>query len=104
MTNIDDVRNVVVNSSTLEKVREYVYLGQILKLNKENQTAEIARRTRLPWVRFGKLSWALKNHKIALYLRSRIFNQCILPIWLPNLDTYKNQHGKIVENREPWKG
>lgn len=80
MTNTENQNNVTINGSPLETVKEYIYLGQVIKLGKENQTAEITRRSKLAWAGFGKLSWILKNQKFPQYLRSRIFNQCILPI------------------------
>lgn len=49
-------------------------------MGKENQKIEITRRTRLAWAAFGKLSYILKNEKIPLYMRRRIFDQCILPV------------------------
>jgi len=39
----------------VENVKEYVYLGHIINLGKENQTAEVTRRVKLTWAAFGKL-------------------------------------------------
>lgn len=80
MTNTQEDRNVRIDNCILEKVNEYIYLGQILKLGKDNQTAEIQRRIRLAWAGFGKLSFVLKNPKLPQYQKSRVFNQCILPV------------------------
>lgn len=80
MTNTQDFRQITLNEKKLESVSEYIYLGQIMKVNKENQTAEITRRIRLAWAGFGKLSWILKSSKIQQYLKTRIYDQCILPI------------------------
>lgn len=80
MTNTDENTAITMGENTIEQVGEYIYLGQLIKLNKENQTAEIKRRVRLAWAAFGKLSFVLKNKKYPQYLKTRIFNQCILPV------------------------
>ncbi|KAB0800387.1 hypothetical protein PPYR_06127 [Photinus pyralis] len=67
-------------SDHVEAVNDYIYLGQIIKINKENQPTEVTRGTRLAWAGFGKLKWVLKNKKIPQYLKTRVFDQCILPI------------------------
>lgn len=36
MTNTQITRNVIVNDNNLEKVEEYIYLGQIIKPGKKN--------------------------------------------------------------------
>lgn len=50
---------VIIENHTLEVVDEYVYLGHIIKLGKNNQTAEITRRIGLSWTAFGRLSYIL---------------------------------------------
>ncbi|KAF2886633.1 hypothetical protein ILUMI_19540 [Ignelater luminosus] len=92
--NIAEIRNTQVNNCALETMDKYVYLRQITKLNKENETAKVTRRTRLAWVEFEML----KNHKPLQYLKSRVFNQCILPI----LTSYQKsrQNGKTQKTME----
>lgn len=38
---------------------------------------EIAMRTRLEWAAFDNLAYVLKNHKIPMHLRTKVFDQCI---------------------------
>lgn len=76
----DDNRDVGIDNYVLEKVNEYIYLGQILNMGKENQTAEIHRSIRLPWAGFGRLTFVLKYLKIQQYQKSKVFNQCMLPV------------------------
>lgn len=52
----------------------------MIKINKENQTEEIHRSIRLGWAAFGKLSYIIKNQNIPLELRSKVYNQFILPV------------------------
>lgn len=40
----DDNIHISINNKKLENANEYVYLGHTIKLNKENQKAEISRR------------------------------------------------------------
>ena len=81
MTNTNENADIVLLSGqTISETNQYVYLGQLVKLNKENQTEEIRRRIRLSWAAFGKLSFILKNKKYPQYLKSKIFNQRILPV------------------------
>lgn len=70
MTNIEDVSSILANGHTIEQISEYTYLGQALKLGKDNQYAEITRRIRLAWAGFGKLAWILKNRKILQHMKS----------------------------------
>ncbi|CAG9826203.1 unnamed protein product [Diabrotica balteata] len=93
MTNTPNIRRITLNDINLETVSEYIYLGQIMKVNKENQTAEITRRIRLAWAGFGKLSWILKSTKIKQYLKTRIYDQCILAIL-----TYGSQTGTLTKS------
>lgn len=102
MTNTQDNRCLTVDGTKIEAVNEYVYLGQIIKINKENQTAEIKRRVRLAWAGFGKLKWVLKNQKIQQYLKTRVFDQCILPILTYACQTWtltKANMDKIVKTQ-----
>lgn len=66
MTNADD------------EVNDYIYLRKNIKINKENQIAEI--RIRLDWRRqqFDKLSYILENERYPQYLKTGVYNQCVL--------------------------
>lgn len=64
----------------MEYVHKFINLGQIFKVNNENQTAEINLRIRLGWMAFGRLSYVLKNRRIPLQLRRRVYNTCIISV------------------------
>ena len=66
---------------------EYVYLGHLTKLGKENQIGEITRRIRLGWAAFGNLSYVLRNTEIPINLKKKVFNACILPVMAYGLET-----------------
>ena len=50
-----DPEPIAVNGVPLEVVQQYVYLGQILQLGKNNFEREANRRIQLGWAAFGKL-------------------------------------------------
>ncbi|CAG9830852.1 unnamed protein product, partial [Diabrotica balteata] len=80
-TNTPSIREKTLNDINLETVSEYIYLGLIMKVSKENQTAEIIRRIRLAWAGFEKLRWILKSTKREQYLKTRIYDECISKTW-----------------------
>ncbi|XP_039749195.1 uncharacterized protein LOC120625979 [Pararge aegeria] len=65
MTNLDRKNiNITVNNTTIEQVRKYVYLGQKIRMRKDNQNNEIHRRVRLiciktssVWTWAGHIAW-----------------------------------------------
>lgn len=69
-----------MDGTALENVDEYLYLGHIIKLAKENQADEMKRRKGLTWTVFGRLSHILKNKEIPLNLKRKVFDTCILPV------------------------
>lgn len=68
-----------VEGTQIERVTEYIYLGQRIELGRSSEKQEIKRRIRAGWAAFGKLSFILKNNKIAQHLKTKVFDQCILP-------------------------
>lgn len=83
---LDEIQ-VAIGNQNLEQVAEYVYLGHLIKLGKENQTAEFTRRIRLSWAAFGKLSFILKDQNIPINLKRKTFNACVLPVMTYGLET-----------------
>lgn len=75
-----DQVQIAVNGHILENVQEYIYLGQQIEIGKGNKEIEIERRRRLGWAAFGKLSHILKDRRIPQYLRTRIYEQCVVPV------------------------
>ncbi|CAG9836189.1 unnamed protein product [Diabrotica balteata] len=71
---------IIINNKVIEKVEEYIYLGQKIIPYREIQTKEIKRRRKLAWAAFGKLNYTLRNQQIQLHLKSKVFGACIIPI------------------------
>ncbi|KAF2899732.1 hypothetical protein ILUMI_06440 [Ignelater luminosus] len=69
-----------LDDNIIEKVDSYIYLGRTITLGKGDQTAEIKRQIRMMWAAVGRLSYILKNPKLSINLKKRIFDTCILSI------------------------
>lgn len=64
---------------TLEIVDHYIYLGHCLSFGGEHRTKEIMRRKQLGWAAFGKLEDIFRDRKMPQCLKTKLFNQCVLP-------------------------
>lgn len=66
MTKTEVICLITVKNKMIDRVDEYVYMGQTIKSDKENQTGEIKRRVQLGWMALNKLSYVLKTKSIDL--------------------------------------
>ncbi|CAB3231006.1 unnamed protein product [Arctia plantaginis] len=89
---------IVVGNSVLEVVDEYVYLGQTVQLGKSNFEKEVNRRIRLGWAAFGKLRNVFTS-KIPQCLKTKCFNQCVLPVMAYGTETWSLTMGLIRKLR-----
>ncbi|CAK1589840.1 unnamed protein product [Parnassius mnemosyne] len=85
--------SVVVGSTKLEVVDEYVYLGQIVRLGKSNFDREVNRQIQFGWAAFGKLrhifsSGIPQNLKMKLY-------ECVLPVMTYGSETWSFTAGRM---------
>lgn len=90
MTNIssESIPTIMVGNEVLEVVEQYVYLGHILSFDKTHQRKEISRRIQLGWAAFNKLADILKPVNIPQCLKTRLFNQCVLPTMTYGAETW----------------
>lgn len=79
MTNLVLSEGVCIDGMQIEEVTSYKYLGHELRINKDNQTHELARRIGLTWAAFGNLRHIFKTD-IPICLKRKVFNQCVLPV------------------------
>lgn len=61
-------------------IEKYVYLGQLIKLGKENKPDSRNSEENLHILDTRKLGNILKNSTIPINLKKKIFNACILPL------------------------
>ncbi|CAG9134349.1 unnamed protein product [Plutella xylostella] len=78
---------VAVGEATIEVVKEYVYLGQTIRLGRCNFDKEAARRIQLGWAAFGKLRHIFSS-AIPQSLKTKVFNQCVLPVMTYGAETW----------------
>ncbi|CAK1600115.1 unnamed protein product [Parnassius mnemosyne] len=93
---------VAIRSTKLEVVNEYVYLGQIVLLGKSNFDREVNRRMQLGWAAFGKLRHILSG--IPQNLKTRLYNQCVLPVMIYGTETWSFTAGRMRLLSELWRG
>ena len=73
----DDPRDITLNNTPIEKVKEFVFLGSNIPSVEE----DVKRRTRLAAWSFGRLKNTIwSNHDISRSLKTRIYKSLILPI------------------------
>ena len=78
---------IQIEGETLEKVDEYIYLGQIIKLEKDHDS-EIKRRITIGWKAFGMNRDVLKS-TLPMCLKRKIYNSCIIPAMTYGCETWK---------------
>ncbi|XP_063824649.1 uncharacterized protein LOC135074302 [Ostrinia nubilalis] len=49
--------------------------------------AEVGRRIGQAWAAFGANSHVLRSKKIAQHLKTKVFNQCVLPVFVNGMET-----------------
>ena len=89
---------VLVGSSVLEVVDEYIYLGQTVRLGRSNFEKEVNRRIQLGWAAFGKLR-EIFSSKIPQCLKTKVFDQCVLPVMTYGTETWSLTMGLLRKLR-----
>ncbi|RVE46970.1 hypothetical protein evm_008354 [Chilo suppressalis] len=85
---------VAVNGVPLEVIQEYVYLGQTLRLGRNNFEREANRRIQLGWAAFHKLRQVFSS-PIPQCLKSKVFDQCVLPVMTYGAETWTLTAGLV---------
>ncbi len=68
-------------------MEEYTYLGQMVSANPAHEK-EIRRRIGMGWSAFGKQNLVM-NSNLPHSLKTKVYNQCILPVLTYGLDTWR---------------
>ena len=77
---------IKIENTTLKKVEEYVYLGQMISSN-GGLINEIKRRMKLEWVAMGKLRQIFRS-RMTLCLKRKLFNEFVLPVMTYESETW----------------
>ena len=78
---------VTVDGKNIEQVSSYVYLGKTVT-NDGDLLPEIKRRIGLGWAAFGKVENIMKSRKASMEIKSKIFNEYILPVMAYGCETW----------------
>lgn len=79
MTNLVMSNCMMLNDTPIEQVSSYQYLGHEIKVNRDNQTHELSRRSGLTWAAYGRLKHVFTSN-IPVCLKRKVFDQCVLPV------------------------
>jgi len=79
--------DIKIDGQTLELVNNYVYLGQLFSINTDSEI-EIQRRISYAWSKLGKLSQYLQDQRYPLALKKKIFQQCVVPVFMYGSETW----------------
>ncbi|XP_052737833.1 putative uncharacterized transposon-derived protein F52C9.6 isoform X1 [Bicyclus anynana] len=85
---------VIVENAALEIVDEYIYLGHMIQLGRSNFEKEVNRRIQLGWAAFGKLR-DIFSSEIPQCLKTKVFEQCVLPVMTYGSETWSLTMGLI---------
>ena len=87
MTNVATDEKIFIEDQEIERVEEYKYLGQTLKL-KDCSKEEVLKRIKAGWSCFGRHKEILCNKDIPMSLRRKVYNQCVLPTMTYGSETW----------------
>lgn len=102
LTNGTEVK-IIINGQEIEYVKEYVYLGQSISF--EDQTEkEINRRIAISWRKYWSFKEIMKNSKIKMNLKRKLYEIAILPCLTYGCQTWslrlKEEHKLGVMQRK----
>ena len=78
---------ITIGNVSLENVQHYKYLGQIISANR-NSVLEVNCRIRSGWAAFAKFDNLMRRRSIPQRLKTKAFNQCILPAMVYGAETW----------------
>lgn len=96
MTNYETDSIITVEGHNIEKVEEYKYLGQNIKM-KDCTYEEVMKRIKSGWSCFGRHKDILCDKRIPMIWRKKVFNQCVLSTMTYGAETWTTT--KYLENK-----
>ncbi|CAK1595505.1 unnamed protein product [Parnassius mnemosyne] len=79
--------NITINGDSLEYVKDYIYLGQVISI--ENQIPkEINLRIATGWKKYWSLKEIVKSKDLSMSIKRKTFNTCILPCLTYGCETW----------------
>ena len=87
MTNFQTKESIEIDKEPIEKVESYKYLGKEIKME-NNTREEVLIKIKAGWSCFGRNKTILCDKTIPITLRTRVFNQCVLPTMTYGAETW----------------
>ena len=87
MTNFQTSNIIKIENDEIEKVDQYKYLGQTVKLD-EHTREEVNIRIKAGWSCFGRYKDILCDQKLPMSLRRRMFNECVVATMSHGAETW----------------
>ncbi|PZC78089.1 hypothetical protein B5X24_HaOG202624 [Helicoverpa armigera] len=78
---------ILLNAEPVEFVKEYTYLGQQISVT-DIMTKEIDTRIGNAWKRYWGFKEIMKNTEIKTYVKTKLYNTCILPVLTYGCETW----------------
>uniref|UniRef100_A0A914YME0 Reverse transcriptase domain-containing protein n=1 Tax=Panagrolaimus superbus TaxID=310955 RepID=A0A914YME0_9BILA len=99
MSNVSNEEPLLLNNEEVEKVQDFIYLGQIIHWppKPERFKKEITRRISAGWNAFNKAKQLLISRRVPAEIKKKYFHQCVLPAMLYASETWALT--KAEENR-----
>jgi len=79
--------DIVVDGTTIERVKSYVYLGRTITQDGD-LLPEVKRRIALGWAAFGKVDNIMRSRNANMKVKRKVFNEYILPVMTYGSETW----------------
>ena len=79
--------DININGRKIKEVENYIYLSQMVTKD-HDQEQKLRHRIGLGWTAFGKLDSIMQNKSIPLRLKTKVHNECILPVIMYGSETW----------------
>ena len=78
---------IKIGSEKVEEVKHFIYLGRLMSVARDGEK-EIKRRIQAGWGNFFKYKQFFASKSVAMSLKRKLFNQCVLPSMLYGAETW----------------
>ncbi|CAK1591386.1 unnamed protein product [Parnassius mnemosyne] len=79
--------NITINGDSLEYVKDYIYLGQVISIE-DQMPKEINLRIATGWKKYWSLKEIVKSKDLNMSIKRKTFNTCILPCLTYGCETW----------------
>lgn len=80
-------RDIKIGQEKLEYVKDYIYLGQVISTEEQNEK-EIKMRIAIGWRKYWALKEIMKSKDLGMAIKRKTFNTCILPCLIYGCETW----------------